>query len=168
MGEADPARKVVALQTLHRLKAKEGAGDAVGLLSPDEPPEVAVAAIAYLGRVNHHEAFAEVLEQARSSRDTRVRATAIRNLVLVGGRKHPEEAVPVLESALSSGNIRLQAEALRVLGRFPEHVSPAARRRVKELAEGKAGNREEAEVKEAARMLSEHLEAFASVPRDEE
>lgn len=164
----DRDRKVAALQTLHRLAAGEAADEALALLSQDEPPEVTEAAIGYLGRVNCHEAFDRVLERARDSRDLRVKATAIRNLVLVGGRKHPEKVVAVVETALSAPDLRLQAEALRILGRFPEQVTPAIRERVKELAEGEAKERMAADVKEAARMLSEHLEALAKMPHDME
>ena len=163
----DPGRKVAALQTLHRLASNEAADEALGLLLKNEPPEVTEAAVAYLGRVNCHEAFEEVLEHARDSRDLRVRATAIRNLILVGGRKRPGEAMPVIERALFSSEPRLQEEALRILGRFPRHVTPAVRERVKELAEKEAPDRARADVKEAARMVSEHLEMLAEKPRDE-
>ena len=163
----DPGRKVAALQTLHRLASNEAAEEALGLLSKNEPPEVTEAAIGYLGRVNCHEAFEEILEHARDSRDLRVKATAIRNLILVGGRKRPKEAVPVIERALFSSEPRLQEEALRILGRFPRHVTPEVRKRVKELAEAEAKDRATADVKEAARMVCEHLEVVASKPRDE-
>ncbi|HHN46474.1 MAG TPA: hypothetical protein ENN09_03435 [Planctomycetes bacterium] len=134
------------------------------LLSGKQSSEVVEATIVQYGRNRDESSLDEVLMLSGDARDVRVRSVAIRNLVLVGGRKHPEKTVPVLEKALFDVEPQVQAEALRVMGRFVEHLSPAARQRIKELSALTPRNREEERVREAARMLREHVETAAKLP----
>ena len=127
-----------------------------------QPPEKVEAAVIIAGKNNEADAFGEVLALADGAKDQRVRAAAIRNIVLAGGREYPEETVAVLTKALAEPSLTIQAEALRVLGRFPERITPAVRRRIDILARTKGSTPEETGLRETARMLKDQLDAYAA------
>ena len=160
LNSEDSGEKIAGLETLRFLAAPDGAEKALALLSDEEPAEVCAASIAYLGRVNHEEAFEKVLSLAGSQEDKAVEATAIRNLPLMGGKKNPDRTVSVLAKALESEDPAVQAEALGALGRFLDKITPETRGRIEALAKIDAENRDEKRVKESAAMLLDHLEAL--------
>lgn len=156
----DNGVQISGLETLRFLAVPDGAEKALALLSDDEPSQVCTVSIGYLGRVNHEEAFEKVSSLAAAEEDEAIRATAIRNLPLVGGKKNPDKTVDVLAKALESGNPAVQAEALGALGRFIDKITPETRGRIEALAKIDAENRDEKRVKESAAMLLDHLEAL--------
>ena len=158
----EPSRKTSALETLRFIADPSGVEKAGRLLSDNQKPEVVAGAISYLGRVNNEASFDKVIALAKDSPDNQVKATAIRNLVLVGGSKHPVETVSVLNSALLGQDWTSQAEALRVLGRFPDQITPETRKRIEDLASAQADTREKEQVKMSAKMLLDQLNAMKS------
>lgn len=157
--EKCPESKIAALETLHHLAAPEAAERVQPLVTGEEMPEVAEKAIAYLGRVNCHEAFDRVFAVARNSGNPRLKSTAIRNLVLIGGGKHPEKVIKLLAHALDDPSPRIQAEALRILPRFSAGVTPEMRKHVEELA--KTGS-EKHQVRDSACMVIEQWRLMAA------
>jgi len=155
------AEQVAAFDTLHHLASSDGKAAALACLKSNSTPEVAAAAIAYLGRINAHEAFDAVHKLGMESTNEGAKATALRNLVLVGGVSHPAEVMEVLEPALSDPSPRIQAEALRTMGRFPDKISPAARARIEELS--KTPQVGAVNLGDSARMLLAQLDALKKI-----
>jgi len=115
LDDADPAIVATALNTMARLRLKDGNERVWQLLSHSDPIVRANAA-RVIGTAEHKEAFDAVLERALRDPDLRVRVSAIRTLA---GLKDPRAAAPLIkrgQELLSSERVNPSArnEALEV------------------------------------------------------
>src|SRR6185369_4178333 len=116
LDDADPAIVATALNTMARLRLKDGNERVWQLLSHSDPIVRANAA-RVIGTAEHKEAFDAVLERALRDPDLRVRVSAIRTLASL---KDPRAAAPLIK------------RGQELLG--SERVNPSARNEALEVA----------------------------------
>ena len=113
LDDTDPAIIATALNTMARLRVKEGNERVRQLLNHNDPVVRANAARVIAG-AEHKEAFDAVLDRALHDSDLRVRVSAIRALASL---KDPRAVDPLLNGTISAG-INEQLEIATVLGRL--------------------------------------------------
>jgi cyclophilin family peptidyl-prolyl cis-trans isomerase/HEAT repeat protein len=140
---ADPRIVAAALNTMARLRLKDG-NERVRQLLNHSDPIVRANAARVIGAAEHKEAFDVVLDRALNDPDLRVRASAIRALASLKDTR-------AVEPLLSSGNIRLEnsrdlrnelLEITATLGRLLPNTSNQAAvtfvRKMHDLTNGEA------------------------------
>jgi len=156
--------QIKALESLRFMKAAGSEPKAIEIVKTSSSPELKCAAINYLGSVNSIDAFDTVLSTAdNSSSPVDIKATAIRNVVLVGGRNHPDETVAVLAKCLKDKDLTVKTEVIYVLGRFPDKITPDILKDIEEIGRMRGQDPKTVQTREALLMLLDQLKATGSL-----